>query len=95
MINLDVLMEKTIDFTLKGKLIRVQQPTLKMIKKFAAIEKDADIDKQIEVITEILNNNSSNIKLEKSDIEELNQPALMAILEAITNNIKEADNNPN
>ncbi|MEF9952638.1 MAG: hypothetical protein RSA01_00505 [Clostridium sp.] len=95
MINLDSLIDNTIDFTFKGKLIKVQQPTIKLVKKFAAIDGDSDLDKQIEVITEMLNNNSSNIKLNKSDIEDLTPSALKVIVKAISNNIEEVSNNPN
>ena len=40
MINLDVFMEKTIDYMIGGKLVKVKEPTYDFMSKFAGIGTD-------------------------------------------------------
>lgn len=100
MINLDNVMNQTIDFMLKGELIKVQQPSTKLVKKFTQFEgselkPNETFDKQVELITEIMNNNTSARKFTQSEIEALPQKVLSIIIKEITNSISAVENDPN
>lgn len=99
MVDLDVLIEKTYRFKLEGKLINVNQPSVNMVKKFGSFEKlmytEEILDKQVELITDILNNNTSGVKFSEEQIANYPQPVLNAIINTVTNGIEEADNHPN
>lgn len=94
MINIDQYMDKTIDFQIGGKLVKVQEPSVKMINKIAKtsnLPENEIIDAQIDLVQEILNNNTSSVKFKKSDIEALPVSAIGKILNVITG----AEKDPN
>ncbi|HDI3121687.1 hypothetical protein FDA77_00855 [Clostridium botulinum] len=98
MIDLDILMDKTLDFKLNGELIKVNQPSMKIIKKFNTLSSlsEAEIlDKQTDVIVEILNNNTSGKKFKPSEVDNFSLPVINTIVNTVTNNINGTENNPN
>lgn len=98
MINLDNYMDKTIDFMFRGELVKVNQATAKMVKKIASLEKYQEgeiLDKQIEIVTDILNNNTSGKKFKVSDIENLPQRVINTIMKEFTNSIADTEEDPN
>lgn len=99
MLDLDSIIEKAYRFKLEGKLINVNQPTVAMVKKFSSLAKIEDqeeiLDKQVELVAEILNNNTSAAKFTREQLLKYPQAVLNAIIEEISRGIAEADNNPN
>lgn len=97
--NLDSIAEQTYQFQLDGKLINVKQPSVKITKKFGAMAQvenaDEIFDKQVELVTEILNNNTSSVKFTEDKVSDYPQAVLTAIINIITGAIKELDNDPN
>lgn len=103
MVNLDIILDETIDFTLNGETIKVRQPSVSVIKKVNKFQVEvagkSDIDlifnTQTEVITEILNNNTSGKKFTVKQVEALPQKVQNVIIETVLNDIIKADNDPN
>lgn len=97
--DLDILMDKTIDFKLNGDLIKVNQLSYKMVRKLDAINKieneEEKLDKQMLFIVEILNNNTSCKKFKNTDIEKLPFPVITKILEDVAKSIYGIESNPN
>ena len=99
MIDLDILMDKTLDFKLNEELVKVNQPSMKMIKKFNTLSSLSDeaeiLDKQTELIVEILNNNTSGKKFKTSEVDNFPLPVIKTIINTISNDINGTENNPN
>lgn len=98
MVDLDAIIEKTHRFKIEGKLINVNQPSVKIVKKFnefANSNEDEILDKQAELIADILNNNTSAVKFTKEQLMNYPQAVLNAVINEVTQGIAEADNNPN
>lgn len=103
--NLDELMDKTIDFILFGEMVRVQQPSVSVIKKISKFQTeaanitenstDAVFTEQNNIICSILNNNSSGKKFTVKQIESLPQNVHSKILNTILISVFEAENDPN
>lgn len=103
--NLDELMDKTIDFILFGELVRVQQPSVSMIKKINKFQMEAvkinenntDVifASQCDITCSILNNNSSGKKFTVKQMESLPQNVHNKILSTILTSVLEDDNDPN
>lgn len=99
MIDLDILKERTIDFKLDGELIKVKEPTAKMVKKILSIEnvkEDEKVyDETYKVVAEILNNNTSNKKFTADKLLNYPQSVTMKILEELLKSIGSTEENPN
>lgn len=96
MVNLDLYMDNTIDFMLKGELIKIPEPSAKMVKKMASLAETSEsemLDTQIKLITDILNTNTGGKKFKTSDIEELPQKILVTIMNTYTGSINETEKN--
>ncbi|MBS4535835.1 hypothetical protein GOQ29_09430 [Clostridium sp. D2Q-14] len=94
MIDIDKYIDRTIALKINGEVIKIQEPSIKLIKKFTALdglEDDEILDKQSELVTEILNNNTSAKKFKVNDIDKLPVSAIKAIIESIV----EVDQDPN
>lgn len=96
MLDLDRILEETIDIKIKGQVIKVNQPNVKMVKKISNIGKVKDIDPieaQIDLICEILNNNKDGLEVSKLMIEDLPQKALVMIMNEIGKNLNNLEKN--
>lgn len=98
MLDLDAIIDQTIKIKIKGKLIHVNQPSAKLVKKMTSMqglgEKEL-MDKQIEIVADILNNNTSSANFTIEEVSGFPQAALTAILNEITGNISSINKNPN
>lgn len=99
MVDLDFYTTRTIDFKLGGKVVSVQEPPAKIIKKMTALGKVKDeekvLDKQYEIVADILNNNTSNMKFSKEMIERYPQSMINAIITEVTKLMGEIEKSPN
>lgn len=95
MLNLDNIKTNTMEIALNKKLIKVQEPTVKLIKKLQGIENNEDLDIVLNVLVDILNNNTSNIKLKNTDLENLNNKQLNLLVEEIGKFINGIEEDPN
>jgi hypothetical protein len=100
MVNIDEILNQGIELKLFGNVIHVSQPTYKMTRKMGTVSVDTDnqfdtIDKQLEVLAEILSNNTEKIKVTKSQLEGLPMGAITTIINAISGVITELENHPN
>ena len=77
-----------------GSLVKVNQPTLKIMKKITAVD-ESDIGAMEVAVLDILNNNSSARKFTKKDTEILNITQFMSIVEAVVHFKEEVDQDPN
>lgn len=99
MVDLDFYTTRTIDFKLGGEMVRVQEPPAKLIKKMTALEKIKDeeklLDRQYEIVVDILNNNTSSKKFTKEMVENYPQSMINAIITEVTKLMGEIENSPN
>ena len=98
MLDLDAIIDQTIQIKIKGKLIHVNQPSAKLVKKMTSMQglsEEELMDKQIEIVADILNNNTSAANFTLEEVSEFPQVALTAILNGITGNINSINKNPN
>lgn len=97
-VNLDSILNQSFKFMLGGEVINVNQPSIKMVRKFTSdmSKEDADvIGAQLDFACEILNNNSSSKKFSKAEVERLPTSVINTLVNTISNGIAEADNDPN
>ncbi|MEW8955761.1 hypothetical protein [Clostridium sp.] len=99
MIDLDRYINRTIEFQLNGELIRVQELTPAMFRKVSEYEMTEDpkkiYEKQVELVTEMLNRNTSGNKFTAKDIEKLPQSVVNKLYISIVSFTKEPLNDPN
>lgn len=99
LIDLDKYINRTIEFKLNGELIKVQELTPSMFKKVSSYEMTEDpekiYEKQVELVTEMLNRNTSGKKFTTKDLEKLPQSAVNKIYISIVSFTKEPLNDPN
>ena len=99
LIDLDKYINRTIEFQLNGELIKVQELTPSMFKKVSSYEMTEDpekvYEKQVELVTEMLNRNTSGKKFTTKDLEKLPQSAVNKIYISIVSFTKEPLNDPN
>lgn len=96
MVNLDLLMDKTMDFMIGGELIKVNEPSIGMVKRFSKIEDNEDgLESQINMVVEILNNNTSAKKFTRAQLDIFTPRILKAIINEVLGSIRDTDNNPN
>lgn len=93
MLDLDAILETTIDVKLEGKVIHVLPPSLKTMKGFLGAKDDDE--KVIELLTVILNKNKENMEFSKDYLEELPQNVLVALIKYIAEEVKGISENPN
>ncbi|MDO4470535.1 MAG: hypothetical protein Q4C84_11885 [Bacillota bacterium] len=99
MLDLDKYMEISRKVKVLGKELNIKQPTVAMIERVNAIERDLTeenvLEKRVEVAEIIVNNNREGIKIDKKQLKELSRSALELLIAVSTGMIKEADENPN
>lgn len=99
LIDLDKYINRTIEFKLNGELIKVQELTPSLFKKVSEYEMTEDPKmvylKQVELVTEMLNRNTSGKKFTTKDLEKLPQSAVNKIYISIVSFTKEPLNDPN
>lgn len=99
LIDLDKYINRTIEFKLNGELIRVQELTPSLFKKVSEYEMTEDpekiYEKQVDLVTEMLNRNTSGKKFTTKDLEKLPQSAVNKIYISIVSFTKEPLNDPN
>lgn len=94
MIDIDKYIDRTIAIKINGELLKVQEPPVKLVKKFAALDGMDDVqvlEEQSNIVAEILNNNTSGKKFKPSQIDNLPASAIKAIVEAVM----KSENDPN
>lgn len=99
MIDLDLLMEKTIDFKIGGKVYRCPEPSpASYVKFFKDVQKGTE-EEQNELGTlyvyELLKSNVDGYTIEKETVEQFPARVLHAIMTAIGNTFNEVQQNPN
>ena len=99
MIDLDFYTARSIDFKIGGEFVKVQEPPAKIIKKMTALGKLKDeekmLDKQYEIVVDILNNNTSSKKFTKEIVENYPQSMINAIISEITKLMGDLESSPN
>ncbi|AUM96147.1 MULTISPECIES: hypothetical protein [Clostridium] len=99
LIDLDKYINRTIDFKINGELIKVQELTPSLFKKVSKYEMTEDpekiYEKQVELVTEMLNRNTSGKKFTTKDLEKLPQSAVNKIYISIVSFTKEPLEDPN
>lgn len=96
--NIDAYLNQTLEFTIFGEEVRVNQPSVGIVKRIIRIAGDITADTFediIELVVEALNNNVSGHSFTREKIETLSMPALTAVVQAISGQIVEAENHPN
>ncbi|MBE6055838.1 hypothetical protein [Clostridium sp.] len=99
LIDLDKYINRTIDFKINGELIKVQELTPSLFKKVSEYEMTEDpekiYEKQVDLVTEMLNRNTSGKKFTTKDLDKLPQSAVNKIYISIVSFTKEPLNDPN
>lgn len=99
MIDIDYLLDKTIDIKFKGKVYKIKQPTAKTTKKIARLEAGIDKKNYLDVRTEItklvLDNNTEGKIFTSDEIDEIPVTIQNKIQEEIANLVKSLDESPN
>ena len=99
MLDLDKYMEISRKVKVLGMELNIKQPTVAMIERVNAIERDLTeenvLEKRVEVAEIIVNNNREGIKIDKKQLKELSRSALELLIAVSTGMIKEADEDPN
>lgn len=95
MINLDIYMNKTIDFMIEGKLVKVKEPSYETIQSFSRINDESGVDEIFVILAKILNDNTSNIKFKEAQLRKYPKSVINAIIKAIANEKEEAESDPN
>ncbi|MEG2908119.1 MAG: hypothetical protein RR945_02770 [Erysipelotrichaceae bacterium] len=96
-IDLSAYTNRTVDFMINGKLVKVQEMTHRMYKEVIAYEngEEASLDTQRALVIKMLNNNSSGLKFCDKDIEDLPQGAVLRIYTELIKLPRKALNDPN
>lgn len=98
-IDLDKYIDRTIDFKINGKVVKVKELTPGLFKKVSDYEVTEDprevYTKQVELVVEMLNRNNSNIVFNVEDIDKLPQSLVNKIYISIVQITKEPLNDPN
>ena len=99
MLDLDKYMEISRKVKVLGMELNIKQPTVAMIERVNAIERDLTeenvLEKRVEVAEIIANNNREGVKIEKKQLKELSRSALELLIAVSAGMIKEADQDPN
>ena len=89
MLDLDVMLAKSLKVKLHDEIINLNQPTKKMVDKINTVINNAQngeldsvevINAQYDIVGDILNNNTSARKFTKSEVEALPVAAIVAII---------------
>ena len=93
-INLQELIEKTIDFIwIDGTELHIPMPSTRFVKKVNRAENE--FDRIYELTLEFINTNKEGRVFTTDDVEQLNSVQLTAILGAAIGVINEVDEHPN
>ncbi|ARV03961.1 hypothetical protein [Enterococcus faecalis] len=94
MIDLQALMEETIDFKwIDGKELHVRQPSTRFVNKVDRTENT--LENAQELVLEFIQNNKEKRIFTKEEISELNRAQLTAILMAVLGFAQKVENDPN
>ena len=93
MINLDLYKNRTIDFTIGGKLVKVNEPSFSTMQSFEQVA-ESGIDGLNQLILKIMNNNCSGVKFSLKEVESWNKSMINAIIQAIADDKALVDNDP-
>ncbi|MFL8968894.1 hypothetical protein ACKA04_02370 [Helcococcus kunzii] len=77
MIDLNELLNRTVDIKIKDKTIKVKDITVKQFERMLDIEKEGTVKDQANLIAEILSNNTNNIKFTTEQVEKMSRPAVV------------------
>ena len=94
MINLNKYMNRTIDFKMGDKLIKVNEPSFLVMKEFENINSQG-ISGLNNLVLKIMNNNISGIEFTLEDVENWGKSTINAIIEAIADDKNLVENHPN
>ncbi|SHI90012.1 hypothetical protein SAMN05444401_1728 [Clostridium amylolyticum] len=99
LIDLDKYINRTIDFKINGKMVKVQELTPSLFKKVSEYEMTEDpkeiYSKQVDLVVEMLNRNTSSVSFTVEEIEKLPQSVVNKIYISIVSFTKEPLNDPN
>ena len=102
MLDLDLINEKIIEIKINKDIVKVNQPSFALAKKVRAYERsiariteDEIYKQQEDILLEFLNNNSSDNKFKKEDIDKLTFSAIRALYSELINAIVGAEADPN
>ena len=102
MLDLDLINEKIIEIKINKVVVKVNQPTFALAKKVRAYERsiatiteDEIYKQQEDILLEFLNNNSSDDKFKKEDIDKLTFSAIRALYSGLRAAIVGAETDPN
>lgn len=84
-IDLSAYASRTVDFLINGSLIKCPELSYKDLRRINEYEqkKDSTHDDELEIITWLLNRNTSGKKFKKADVEELPAGAVSRIYQEI------------
>ena len=94
MINLNKYMNRSIDFMIGKRLIKVNEPSFMIMKEFETINNQG-IEGLNNLVLKIMNNNSSGVEFTLSEIESWNKSTINAIIQAIADEKSVTENDPN
>lgn len=93
MIDLDLILNKTIDFKINGEVLNVKQPSVKVINQFTKMS--GDILEQAKIVKDILNNNTNGKTYSDKDINDMPELLIVAIIKEISNYLGDMVNEKN
>lgn len=76
-IDLNELLNRTIDIKIKDKIIKVKDITVKQFERMLEIEKEGSLKEQATLIAEILSNNNEKIKFTTEQVEKTSRPTVV------------------
>lgn len=98
MLNLDEIMNRSIEVKLEGKVLHIKEPSNALFNKLMALQSynGADIfDKQAEMATELLNRNRESKKFTLEQVKEYPQRVIASICKDMFKFTSENVNDPN
>lgn len=94
MINLNRYINRSIDFMVGNRLVKVNEPSLLVMQEFENINKEG-VKGINELVLKIMNNNSSGIEFTLEEVEGWGKSTINAILQAVADEKEITENNPN
>lgn len=95
MIDLNELLNRTIDIKIKDKTIKVKDITVKQFESMLEIEKKGSVKDQAILIAEILSNNTECIKFTANQVEEMSRPAVVYLWQLFVTKSLDIATDPN
>lgn len=96
-IDLSAYANRSVDFLINGALIKLPELSYKDLRRINEYEqkKDSTHDDELEIITWLLNRNTSGKKFKKADVEELPAGAVARIYQEVLMLHRKALTDPN